>query len=176
MRHRQCLNCSRLPLELLCSQALANRDAELLGIDGSPSCSPSDEGHVFVISRTQSSKLLRDAGAVGEETGRLQNGSELAADASNPAGHAKLAHVRLYSLEILDLGEMPTRGEPRVLVEEEPTVLSVMLIHLRAKTDVSLRLLHSELELLHPDGTAPIHELVQFLKPREHGAQRRAYD
>ena len=91
-------DCSRLPLELLCSQALANRDAELLGIDGSPSCSPSDEGHMFVILRTQSGKLFCNAGAIGEEAGRLQNGSELAADASNPADHAKLAHVCLYSL------------------------------------------------------------------------------
>ena len=104
--------------------------------------------------------------AVGEETGRLQDGSKFTADASNPARHAELAHVRLYSLyvimskEILNLGELPTRGEPRVLVEEELSVLSLMFIDLCTETDVSLRLLHSELELLHPDGTTPIHEFV----------------
>ena len=157
MRLRQCLNCSRLPLELLCGQALTNRDAELLRIDGSPSCLPSDESHMFVITRTQSSQLLRDAGAIGEEADRLQNGSELAADASNRAGHAKLAHVRLYSLyvimskDILNLGELPTRGEPKMLVEEEPAVLSLVPVQLGTETDVSLRLLHSELKLLHPD-------------------------
>ena len=118
---------------------------------------------MFVISKTESSKLLRDARAIGEETGRLQNGPELAADASNPASHAKLAHVRLYPLhvimskKILNLAELPTRGEPRVLVEEEPAVLSLMLIHLGAETNVSLRLLHSESRLLHPDGTVRIH-------------------
>ena len=51
-----------------------------------------------------------------------------------------------------------------------------MFINLGAERDISFRLLHSELELLHPDGTVPIHEFIQFLEPREHGARGGADD
>ena len=73
----------------------------------------------------------------------------------------------IISEEMLNLGELSTRGESRMLVEEESSILSLMIIHLGAETDVSLRLLHSELGIIHPDGTAPIHELVQFSKSRK---------
>ena len=63
-----------------------------------------------------------------------------------------------------------------MLMEEESSFLSLIFINLGAETDISLRLLHSELELLHPDGTVPIHEFIQFLETREHGARGRADD
>ena len=98
---------------------------------------------MFVVTWAKSGKLLRDARAIRKETGRLQNGTEFTADATDSARHAKLAHVRLHTLyilvckEILNLGHMPTCGEPWMLMEEESSVLSLMFIDLSAEPDIS---------------------------------------
>ena len=99
---------------------------------------------MIVISVAESSKLSRYAGVVGEESGWLENGPELTANPPDPASHAELTHVGLDSLHVfmheksLNHIKGPARGKPRMPVEKETSMFPLVLVHLRAESDVSL--------------------------------------
>ena len=128
-----------------------------------------DERDVDVVSRAQPCEFASDAGTVREESCRFEHRPKFTAHASNPADHAKLAHVGLHALDVvvlekfLDLRHGPAGCQPRVLVDEESAVLPLMLIDLSAEAHVPLGLLHPELEFLHPEFVVAIHVFVEFL-------------
>ena len=124
---------------------------------------------MLVIARTQPGQFSSDIGAVGHEACGLEHRAELAPNASDPAGHSKLAHVRLDPQHIImfqqigNLVEGPAGREPWVLVQEEATLLTLVFIDLSTEPYISLRLFHSELELLKPLGAVAVHMFVELL-------------
>ena len=122
-----------------------------------------------MVPRADANQLTSNAGTIREEACGLEYRTKLTAYAANPADHAELAHVGLYSLdvvvieELLDLVHCPARGKPWMFMKEESSVFPLMLANLNTTSDVSLGLLHAELELLHPDLVVAIHVFVEFL-------------
>ena len=122
-----------------------------------------------MVSRAQTCELASDAGTVREESCPFEHRPKFTAHASNPADHAKLAHVGLHALdvvvveELLDLRHGPAGCQPRVFVDEESAVLPWMFIYLSAEANVPLGLLHPELEFLHPKFVVAIHVFIVFL-------------
>ena len=132
---------------------------------------------MLVVSRTQSGELPSDAESVGHKNNWLGYKSQVTAYASNPADHAELAQMCLDPLHIvmseesLDHIQRPTGCQPRMLVDDKLAVLALVLTPRSAEPDVPFRLLHPNLEFLHPDVTAAMHELIKLLKTGAHRAR-----
>ena len=179
LRHWVQLDSTGLVLADLRGDALAYGTAKPVRIHRCAGSAAAHKRNVLVVARATSCKLARDARAVREEARGLEHRSHLTTDPADPCDHPKLAHVGSYKSDIIapdklvDAVERPTRGKPRVLVEEVAALLTLMFVHTGAEPDVSLGPLNSELELLHPKLVVPVHVFIEFLKLGKHCTRRR---
>ena len=131
---------------------------------------------MLVVSIAAFAQFPRYAMGVCEESRWFQDRPKWATDRPRAARHAELAHVCPDSLDVwlfheaLDLFQVPARGEPRVLMKEEPSLAALVLIQLHAEAHVPLRLFDALMEFGHPHVVVPVHVLVQLLEPREERA------
>ena len=138
----------------------------------------SHEMNMLMIARTSFFLVSGYVGAVGDEPGGLQHGTNLEANSAGPQHHAKLTHMRQHLTNIAlrlkggDAIQVPARGKPRMSLHEVAAFDALMVVHVDTTFKIALGLLHALLELGEPRLRVLVHVLVQLLQPGEQRAGR----
>ena len=126
--------------------------------------------NMLVISGTKAIQLFGNVYGVGHETCGLKYRPLCRSNLAHWSCHTELTHMGLDALDVV-VGEqlvheveVPTRGQPGVLMQKISVLLSLVVADVHTELYVPLRLLHPEIELSHPLLAVPIHELVKLLE------------
>ena len=132
---------------------------------------------MLVVARARLVQLAGNMGAVCEEARRLEHRPKFRTLSFGKRRHPELSHVGehiidvIVALQLRDAVDLPARREPRVLLDEAPSLGPPVLTDAGAELQVPPGLLHPLLEIIHPHLAVSVHELVQLLETQEKRAR-----